>query len=585
MLAAAYFNRYLHSRQKKDLDRSILTFTEAILIAPPWDIDGLNIVQTFFLLAQGLQVRSKDFDQSSDAQPCAAYFRYLRSQPLETFGIPRDDLPELYQFALIYQLMQGLGVLISQQNRGPGDAPQNIEEMAVVCRELLASNLPQPVLEDAVRALVSAYNSHRKQSPLPEDPDELIKCLGEVNRRLGSHEFAHALATLLRLRFNKSCSLNDYKEAITLLDKITSSESNGDSPGQYFELAMYNSAGLANERVNIYGKPEYTEEAIYRCRAYLEIPHADDYKRGVITSVLVKHMEKRSDSFGVMEGLQEARSRDPEATYVPSFSRLVKSLLDKSTTDNTHWWAEDRELQEHIRALGYVDHTTDIAEVEEAIKYCRLLLASCRPNDPLISIPADALGRVLFHAFKCTDEIEYLDESIAVFRRILEIPTARRDHFKVICILGPALLDRLSIYGDQKDFDEFMRLASEACNDPYTCVGDRFFVSRRWTDNARRNGHQTTSTAYDTAISLMQDTLLFAPTLETQHFNLVALRNVCEGLPLDIASYEVGRGQLKEAIQALERGRALIWSELHGLRTSIHQLEVDPHLSRRTQCS
>ena len=77
----------------------------------------------------------------------------------------------------------------------------------------------------------------------------------------------------------------------------------------------------------------------------------------------------------------------------------------------------------------------------------------------------------------------------------------------------------------------------------------------------------------------MQDTLLFAPTLETQHFNLVALRNAYEELPLDIASYEAGRGRLKEAIQVLERGRALIWSELRGLRTSIHQLEVDPHLA------
>ena len=77
----------------------------------------------------------------------------------------------------------------------------------------------------------------------------------------------------------------------------------------------------------------------------------------------------------------------------------------------------------------------------------------------------------------------------------------------------------------------------------------------------------------------MQDTLLFSPTLETQHFHLVASRDDYEELPLTIASYEIDRGRLKEAIQALERGIALICSELRGLRTSTDQLAVDSRLA------
>jgi len=550
------------------LDKSILYSTRTIYVETPWDREGQSVVQIFLLIATTLLLRSKYFKQSNDAQYSTEYLRYLQSQPLEMFNVPCNEAKASFVEALASQVELGIN-----------DAVRNMDEMMVHCRELLASNIPQPVLERAARALVSAYHSHRKQSSLLEDSEEIIKYLRETNKRLDSHEFSNALAFLLTLRFEKSYSLDDYKEAITLFDKITSSESNGDSPALYFEDAAHNSAAIAWNRANIYGNPEYIEEAIYRCRAYLRIPHADDFNRGIITNLLTKLMEKRSDSFGVMEGLQEARSRNPEATYVPSFSRLAKSLLEKSTTGNTHWWVEPRESQEHLRALSYVGHTTDIAEIEETIKYCRVLLASCLPNDPLISAPAYSLGKILFHGFKCTDKVEYLDESIAVFRHILEMSIARWDHFKVIDRLVVALSIRFSLSGDQKDFDEVMRLVSVACNDTYTSVRDRFLMSRNWTDNARRNGHQTTETAYETAISLMQDALLFAPTLETQHFNLVALRNACEELPLDIASYEVGRGRLKEAIQALERGRALIWSELRGLRTSIHQLEVDPHLA------
>ena len=566
-LGAAYHNRYLLSRQKKDLDTSILNFTEAVLIAPPRDRGGQNIVQTLFYLALVLVVGLEDFDQSSDAQHCAAYFRYLRSQPLETFGIPCDIFKLKFLSALAFQV-----------KRGVEDVSQNIDEMTALCCELLASNTPQPVLERAIAKFRSAYQSgHRRMLSL-ENSGEIIKCLQEANKRLDSHEVAITLTFLLALRFETSFSLDDYKEVMTLSDKITSSESNGDSPDLY-EDAAYNSAGIAWNRAYIYGNPEYIEGAIYRCQAYLRIPHADDFRRGNITSILRMLMEMRSHNFGVMEGLQEARSRNPEATYVPSFSCLAASLLDKSTTGNTHWWVEPQELHKHCQALSYVGHTTDIVEIEETIKYCRLLLASCPPNNPLISVPAYALGKILFHAFKCTDKIEYLNESIAVFRRILEMSIARWDHFKVIVKLLSALSKRFSLSRGQGDFDEGMRLLSAACNDTYTSVRDRFLMSRNWTDNARRNGHQTTSTAYETAISLMQDALLFAPTLETQHFNLVALRNVCEELPLDIASYEVGRDRLKEAIQALERGRALIWSELRGLRTSVHQLEVDPHLA------
>ncbi|KAI9433838.1 CHAT domain-containing protein [Lactarius indigo] len=78
----------------------------------------------------------------------------------------------------------------------------------------------------------------------------------------------------------------------------------------------------------------------------------------------------------------------------------------------------------------------------------------------------------------------------------------------------------------------------------------------------------------------MQDTLLFAPTLQLQHAIIVAneLDIPCRA-PLDYASYQVDLNLLKEAIETLERGRALLWSEMRRLRPSIDQLsQVDPRL-------
>ncbi|KAH9066751.1 CHAT domain-containing protein [Lactarius vividus] len=82
----------------------------------------------------------------------------------------------------------------------------------------------------------------------------------------------------------------------------------------------------------------------------------------------------------------------------------------------------------------------------------------------------------------------------------------------------------------------------------------------------------------------MQKALPFAPTLQLQHTTLrVAMTSsYSHGVPLDYASYQVDLGQLEKAIETLERGRALLWSEMRRLRTTVDQLlEADPHLGRK----
>ena len=50
--------------------------------------------------------------------------------------------------------------------------------------------------------------------------------------------------------------------------------------------------------------------------------------------------------------------------------------------------------------------------------------------------------------------------------------------------------------------------------------------------------------------------------------------------PSDYASYQIQNGQVKQAIETLEQGRALIWSEMRGLRTSADKLRAaDPALA------
>jgi hypothetical protein len=127
---------------------------------------------------------------------------------------------------------------------------------------------------------------------------------------------------------------------------------------------------------------------------------------------------------------------------------------------------------------------------------------------------------------------------------------------------------------DRKDFDEIMQLFPIAAADKSATVPQRFKISFQWVLFARASIHPSMSTAYDSAISLMQDSLVFAPTLEIQHFRLATMGDDYKKLPLDYAAYQVQIGRLEQAIETLERGRGLLWSEMRGLRTSIDRLRL-----------
>ncbi|KAI0302858.1 CHAT domain-containing protein [Multifurca ochricompacta] len=110
---------------------------------------------------------------------------------------------------------------------------------------------------------------------------------------------------------------------------------------------------------------------------------------------------------------------------------------------------------------------------------------------------------------------------------------------------------------------------------------DELEIACKWASGSRVSGHHSTMSAYQNAMSLLQNCLVFAPTIETQHHRLVATRWMSR-IPLEYASYLISVGRLEQAIEALEQGRALLWSEMRGLRTSIDQLrEKKPELALR----
>ena len=149
-LAIARSERYSLSQQK-DLDKSIVHRTEAILL-PPISQSGpfLNIAELLFHLVIDLLNRFKTFKQPEDIKYSIEYLRYLQGLPLEleSFHISRSDVTTSLVEALAAQVELGVD-----------DGTRNIEEMVVLCRELLASNISADIPVGAFIALDQAIDA------------------------------------------------------------------------------------------------------------------------------------------------------------------------------------------------------------------------------------------------------------------------------------------------------------------------------------------------------------------------------------------------------------------------------------------
>jgi len=555
-LASALSRRYILLGQVDDLEQSILHYTEAIFFPPLGDRRFPNIARDLHSTAQLLMSRAARNKHPEDVKHPVIYLRYLHGRSPEAFNISPVRVKECLMCALALQVKYELG-----------DVMQDIEELADLLLELLNSDT-RTISTAAIPLFVKLVKRRYGRWGIgKEPPAKVINCLRKAKSRLpDSDELSITLSYTLLDRFFITYSNDDYEEGTVILDKILTSHTPGDDRSQYRE-ALQIIATFAQARLIVSWKPEHFEEAMYHFRNWLPWIPLEHPDRPQLVMHLRFLQSRRFKDFGVGD-LQENHSFDSVFSGWPSFWDFIAPLQSPSMATGL----------QRIFALFSALRMTDMAEIEAAIEPCRLLVASFHPSDEFKSVGVVVLGKLLFRASSFTNNIEYLNEAISILRESLNLPNA--ELFGAVPVLISSLHTRLALRFSGEDFGEIMQLFQMLAEHIGTESPDRFQSSCKWAQLARIYGHPSTSTAYGYALSSMQESLTFAPTVDIQHSRLVAMRNNYETLPLDSASYQVHTGHLQRAVETLERGRALIWSEMRGLRSSIDQLRAsDPDLA------
>jgi tetratricopeptide (TPR) repeat protein len=593
--------RYKLSQLKEDLDKSILHYTDAIFLPPA--AHSLNLVHLFFLLTSALLHRSERFDQPVDIKSSIEYLRYLRGLPLDSFGVPSDIVTT--------SLIKALATRV-RLNAEAEDGTRDIKEMVVLCRVLLTSNKSADFPIGAFQSLDQAVSVEVTRGLPIQLLDEVIECLRDAVKVCppDSHSVFLVLAHQLFTRFMESHSYGDYEESAALLESILDPNRPGECPDSIRDLALPLVALLAVSRSTFFENPEYSEVTISRLRTFLSSPSIDEPFRVKITDILAMQARDRFTQYSLAENLEEANSYTSQVVDLSSSESLKNSgelFLESGGVRETYSVTAIQRKIQHLEELLSITppgtkrhqncltelanwyktkfHRTDnISDIEESIKYGRQSLDATHSSDSRRTTSLIVLRNILDFAFKNTGNVSYLDESVTLGYDILEFRSAQHLHFPVVRALVRSLLVREKVLGRREGChrDEAIRLMSMVINNQHARDPDRFGLACDWAVLARSISHPTTLTAYKSAMSLMQKSLSFAPTVSVQHARLVTMGENCQTMPLDYASYQINLGQYEEAVETLEQGRALLWSEMRDLRTPITQLiEEDSPLAKR----
>ena len=553
--------RYGLSRQKSDLDKAITHLSEVVLLSQTQDI-----VFTLLHLSTFLLMRFACAEQPDDLKSSIIYLRFLRLKfhSLEAFHVPHanGDFTSTLFHALAHNLMLN-----------PGEMVQDLEEMVALIPQFITADVLTQYRRDAITVFEKAVATFTTEMYRQEDTQRVfnraIEVLREATVLNPDLYISYILAMCLTVRFETTFVLNDFKEAIAILDKVVSTCTPGNNLTATEGNSMKQILVLLASRMHISPTPEHLEDAIHRLRSYL--PCLPDEDRAEVKHALDTFTHQRLSYFGI-----------PGNAGGPSDPDVKVSVHIRSGPGNEAW-SQIEAKRSYLRSITTAIENGEITDVEATVERSRKITSLRQSGNQWSSASelAEMFANILLHAYRRTERLGYLDEAITLYRHLRKLSNNPHD---VGWKLYPALTERLNLRVDLKqDFEELMQLSRELANDSSEPLFTRFKMSCSWAGNARLNMmHPSVSLAYETAMSQLEEILAFCPTLQTQHYRLADVFTTWGRFPSDYASYRMENGQVNQAIETLERGRALIWSEMRDLRASTDQLRAaDPALANK----
>ena len=373
----------------------------------------------------------------------------------------------------------------------------------------------------------------------------LLYPLGHAERSASLNNLAVHLST----RYNQLGGMEDLNEAIVLSREALALRPPGhpDRP-----MSLNNLAADLLTRYNQLGGMEDLNEAIFLTRdALVSCPpgHPD---RSASLNNLAAHLSTRYNLLGVMEDLHEAVALDRDALALCPPGHPYRSMSFNNLAIR---------LSMRYKELGATE------DLNEAIVISRDALALRPLGHPDRPMSLSHLASCLSTRYERLREMEDINEAISLGSDTLELcPSGHPERSHSLNNLAGYLRTRFTRSGQLKDMEDLFSLYAELANLPSMVSSTDLFVARTWIRVAEDFHHPTTLLAYQTSLRLLTHHIATLPPLP-QHRTL--LKGLTSSLAVDAFSACLRNRSPTYAVELLEQGRGVFWSQLTRLRSPL----------------
>jgi len=224
------------------------------------------------------------------------------------------------------------------------------------------------------------------------------------------------------------------------------------------------------------------------------------------------------------------------------------------------------------------EHTRNISDISKAISTQQRAVQLTPNGHALMPVLLHNLATYLKSRFEHAGNLSDISEAISIQQRAIQLtPNGHAKLPNMLKTLGGAFDSRFQHTGDASDFStavHFYQKSATTSGPPSV----RLTAAKKWAESCMSHGLPGTMEAYTVAIDLISQVAGMHRTVEQRHTDLT----IISSLSTSAASAAFALDEVEKALEWLEQGRCLVWSQLNQLRTPADELRAhDARLAQR----
>ncbi|KAG1796601.1 CHAT domain-containing protein [Suillus variegatus] len=587
--------RFEHRGSDEDLDEAIALHREALALRPVGHTDRSRSLNN---LANQLFSRFDHRGNREDLDQAIA----LHREALTLFPVGHPDRSGS---------LHNLATQLSSRFHHRGN-DEDLDQAIALQREALAlCPVGHTDRSGSLNNLANQLSSRFEYRGNDEDLDEAIALHREALalRPVGHTDRSSSLDNLaaqLSSRFEHRGSDEDLDQAIALNREALALRPVGHT---HRSSSFNNLANQLSSRFDHRGNDEDLDEAIALQREALALCPVGHTDRSGSLNNLALQLSSRFHHRGNDEDLDQAIA-------------LHREALALFPVGHTHRSGSLNNLA--LQLSSRFDHQGNDEDLDQAIALNREALALCPVGHTNRSGSLHNLATQLSSRFHHRGNDEDLDQAIALYREALALrPVGHRDRSSSLNNLATQLSSRFDRRGNREDLDESLEnlrcaltlltqhdprqilvrkelariylsfhhsgLDGTGAGEDTECLNvamhhfkaaasvvsggllSRLRTSLLWVRRADQHRHHTQLEAYTTSMQLLDAYMSHTAAVSSRHD---IMKDFPSTLAVDAASCALRSGDVCRAVELLEQGRTIIWTQMTRLRTPLDSLQT-----------